>query len=549
MVILQFNKLIRNKWVWGVFAVAIGTFFAFDFVFTDMLAPSNETNVKSDSKLAGRPIDGSLFASVAEDIRGFGQNRDWRRKSWDVNREAWETYALLDVAAKNGICATDAEVADTIRRDRSFQAAGGFSFALYQALLRENGLTPERFEEYLKRRLTMVKVCEAILSGSATWASPMELDQAVNDMTDEYTVKVARFSQDPKDADAVKVDDDGVKKWYDEHAKELALPERIKLRLVKFDATKADFLAKMTVTEDEMRDRYDVTVDKYTSTDTNGVETVKAFEDVKAEIEKDLRQIAAVQCLETNLNRRVYGVKAAAGASRLDEIAKEEGLKVETSAWFAADGSFHDGFTVRAAQICPGAEGFSEAVAELDSDSEDLRYGIVLSPTAAWLIEKAETSPAHTPTFEEAKEIVRPRALAAAKADAFKASVEAVTAKGAAAVLATSNVSTNLTFAICDLRQGDFPDQTAIARAASKLKKGEVSDFTLTGLGKALVVVCEDRKPGDAAKATVFRTQVRSDVEMLQRRQVPEAWQKWNLERLGFEPGVGTSVEVVEEEE
>ena len=366
MVILQFNKLIRNKWVWGVFAVAIGTFFAFDFVFTDMLAPRSENDVKSDSKLAGEPIDGSLFASVAEDIRGFGQNRDWRRKSWDVNREAWETYALLEIAKRNGIVATDAEVADTIRRDHSFKGPGGFSFNRYQALLRENSLTPERFEAYLKRRLTMVKVSEALLSGAATWASPMELDQAVNDMTDEFSVKVARFTQDKAAADAVKIDDAGVKKWYDAHSKELELPERIKLRLVKFDATKADFLAKMTVTEDEMRDRYDVTVDKYTSTDTNGVETVKAFEDVKAEIEKDLRQIAAVQCLETNLNRRVYGVKAAAGASRLDEIAKEEGLKVETSAWFAADGSFHDGFTVRAAQICPGAEGFSEAVAELD---------------------------------------------------------------------------------------------------------------------------------------------------------------------------------------
>ena len=32
MVILQFNKLIRNKWVWGVFAVVVGGAFAFDFL-------------------------------------------------------------------------------------------------------------------------------------------------------------------------------------------------------------------------------------------------------------------------------------------------------------------------------------------------------------------------------------------------------------------------------------------------------------------------------------------------------------------------------------
>ena len=31
MVILQFNKLIRNKWLWGVFAIIVGGAFAFDF--------------------------------------------------------------------------------------------------------------------------------------------------------------------------------------------------------------------------------------------------------------------------------------------------------------------------------------------------------------------------------------------------------------------------------------------------------------------------------------------------------------------------------------
>ena len=36
MVIHQFNKLIRNKWVWGAFAIAISAFFAFDFLLDDL---------------------------------------------------------------------------------------------------------------------------------------------------------------------------------------------------------------------------------------------------------------------------------------------------------------------------------------------------------------------------------------------------------------------------------------------------------------------------------------------------------------------------------
>ena len=550
MVILQFNRLIRNKWVWGVFAIIVGGAFAFDFLVDDLLRDDkSERNQVGVGTLDGKSIPASLFHDIAAEFRGFGQNRDWRRKTSEVNREAWEVCAMLEAARRNGIEATDAEVAQAIRSDRSFQQNGQFSFALYQGLLRENSLTPERFEEFLKRRLTMSKLAEAGVAGSAVWASPMEIDQAVNDMTDSFTVKVARFSQDKKEADAIKLDDAGLKKWYDENSKSLELPERIKLRMVKFDATDTNVFAKLTVSEDALRDHYDVTVDKYTSKDTNGVEVVKKFDEVRDLVEKEVLQVEAVEFFTTNINSRAYGVKPAAGKSRLDEIAAEEGLKVETSEWFSVDGAFKEGFMRSATQICPGAQAFNEVVAELDSESEDLRYGIVSSDKAVWLVEKAETSPAHTPTFDEAKDIIRPRALAAAKADAFKAKVEEVAKKGAEAVLASGTVSTNITFAVCDMQQGAFPDQSAIVGAAIKLRKGEVSEFTRTGNGRGLLVVCEDRVPGDAAKAQIWKMQVRGSIESLQRRQIPEAWKKWNLERLGFEPGEGASVVEAEEEE
>ena len=199
-------------------------------------------------------------------------------------------------------------------------------------------------------------------------------------------------------------------------------------------------------------------------------------------------------------------------------------------------------------QICPGAKGFAEAVAELASSSEDLRYAVVSSDRAVWLIEKAEVSAKHTPSFEEAKDAIRKRALRDAKADAFKASVEAVAKLGVKAVEGVKDVSTNLVFSVADLKSNEFEDQMSIARASMKLKPGEVSEFTQTGTGKALLVVCVDRKPGDAAKAMVLRSQIRDDVAMLQLRQIPESWQKWNLERMGFQPGDISSVEDVEEE-
>ena len=546
MVILQFNRLIRNKWVWGAFAVVISAAFCFDDMFT-----TRERERRSGGevgKLAGEAVEASDFESVADDVRGLGRNRDWRRKTSEVNRMAWEVLGTLSVARRNGIEATDAEVRETIRRDRSFAANGQFSFSLYQRLLRENSVSPERFEAFLKRRLTTGRIEEQMLD-AATWVSPAEIDLAVADMTDTFTVRVARFHQSQAEVDAVKLDDEGLRKWYDDNTNSLALPERIKVRLVKFDATKEDVQARMSVTEDDMRDLYDATIDKYTSTDTNGVETVKAFEDVKGDIEKELRLIAAVQFYETNLNHRAYSVPAEAGTSRLDAIAKEDGLEVTTSDWFTLEGGYVDGFMKSPSTVCPGAKGFTEAVAELDSSSEDLRYGVVSSERSVWLVEKAETSPAHTPTFEEAKDAIRPRALRDAQAEAFKAAVEAIAAKGAEAVLATGNVSSNIVFSVCDLQPGDFPDQNAVARAVRTLAKGEVSKFVQTSQRNGLLVVCENRESGDAAKATLLSSQVRDEVARLQAAQLPELWRKWNLERLGYETTDASSVEEAEDSE
>ena len=547
MVILQFNKLIRNKWVWGAFAVVISAAFCFDDLFTTR--EREERSGGTAGSLAGEVVKAGDFATVADDMRGLGRNRDWRRKTSEVNRLAWETLAGIAVARRDGIEATDAEVREMIRNDRSFAVNGQFSFALYQRVLRENAVTPERFEDFLKRRLTMSRVAEVMLE-CAAWVSPMEIDRAVADMTDTLTVRVARFTQSAEDAAAVNLDDDGLRKWYDENVSTLALPERVKLRMVKFDATKEDVLAKMSVSEDDMRDYYDTSIDKYTSTDTNGVEVVKSFDEVKGEIEPELRRIAAVQFFETNLNQRAYAGVADASVSRLDAIAGEDGIEVTVSDWFTTDGSYVDGFMRPASTICPGARGFTEIVAELDSSTEDLRYGVVSSDKAVWLVEKAEVSPAHTPAFEEAKDVIRPKALRAAQGDAFKAAVEAVAAQGVEAVLASGDVSTNLTFAVCDLKPGDFTDQGSIASAASKLSKGDVSGFVRTGSNTALLVVCDDRVPGDAAKATLLTSQVRDEVSRLQVGQLPESWRKWNLDRLGFETTDVSAVdETVEEEE
>lgn len=549
MVIQKFNKIIRNKWIWGAFAVAISAFFAFDFLIMKINSPEQAKPSSAYGSLAGEAVDGELFSELALEVRGIGPNRDWKRDQGEVNREAWENYAALKVAAKNGIEATDEEVAEMIRRDPSFSQNGAFSFQIYQMLLRQNSLQPEKFEESLKRRLTLMRLNQAIL-GSAVWGSPLETEQALSDMVDTFTVKIARFRQSKKDADAVKLDDKALEKWYIDNTNSIALPERIKLRFVRYDANASNVLAKMVVTEDEMRDRYDVVSDKYTVTDTNGVETVKKFEEVKGEIEKELRLMAAVEFFRTNLNIRAYAVKAKAGSSRLDEIAAEDGKKVAASDWMTLSDRYVEGFMHRIASVFPGAEAAAETIAELDSSSEDLRYGVIVSEKTVWLVELAETSASHVPSFKEAKSVITPRALSAARADAFKASIASLAEKGTNALFAAAyNVSSNISFSVSDMRQGEFSDQFAVARAATKLAKGELSPLSMIAPSRGLVVYCVDRVPGDAAKTTLLKSQIQNEVTSLQLRQLSEEWKKSNLERMGFTVGDMSSIESQQNEE
>ena len=82
MVIHQFNKLIRNKWVWGVFAILVSAAFCFEDLFSTR--DREERAQGSSGLLGGENVNASEFNSIAEDVRGLGKNRDWKRAASEV---------------------------------------------------------------------------------------------------------------------------------------------------------------------------------------------------------------------------------------------------------------------------------------------------------------------------------------------------------------------------------------------------------------------------------------------------------------------------------
>ncbi|MBQ3097464.1 MAG: SurA N-terminal domain-containing protein, partial [Kiritimatiellae bacterium] len=408
MVIQKFNRIIRNKWIWGAFAFAISGFFAFDFLLTGGDVRENSAVA---GELDGKEIPVSQFSRFAEDVRGFGRGRNTSLSNAEVNRSAWQNLAAYEVAQKLGLVAGDDEVRQSVFRQFSGQGAG-FDMAMYERILRENGLTPEMFEDAEKRRLTLMKL-RMVLSDASRMVSPMELDTAINDVTDKLFNDLGGI-----------------------------------LFKLFFQ-----FLVG----------GYDATLDRFETQTTNGVVT-KKFEEVKGIIEKELQLIASIEAYRTNLLFRAYPSdgKVDAKVSRLDQIAKEDKAKVRTSPRFALDGSrYVAGFMSRPSAFAPGVPGFLEAVAELDPESADLRYGVVAGTNAVYLIERASFEKAHVPPFAEAKGIIRRDAAAAAKSKAFKAEVDKVRALAAAELakgkpfdvkmFGDANVSTSITFSVSSM--------------------------------------------------------------------------------------------------
>ena len=534
MVIQQFNRLIRNKWFWGAFAIIVSAAFCFEGLF-DSRQPAERREIDAGT-FSGNSIDPAAFAECVGDRRA--ETREEYVSQAEINKAAAKKMAAIETANRAGVAISDKLLAERIVD--MFGGPGRFSGESYRFFLANRlGETPEKFEARVRRGMIVDDGVRRALMSSAVWTSPAELDRAVEDATDVVTVKLVPFRQSKESADAVKLDEAGLKKWYDANLDRIALPDLVQIRFVKYSVSDTNVLAKMTVSDDDMHDFYDANTEKYTKTDTNGVETVKSFDEVKGDIEKELRKIEAANYYETNLYRRAYAPLAAKekGSSRLDKIAAEDGKKVETSGWFALDGKYVEGFTVRRETVLPGASNFTDAVAQLDPESEDLRYGVVLSRNAVWLVERSGEAHARTPSFEESKGKIDAMALRDAKADAFKAEVEAEIAKGTGALLAHAGVSTNIVFSAVDVRSGAFPDSGAVVPAAIKLSKGEVSGVVSTGVGRAVVVCCIDRTAGDLVKALGVRPQVRSNGDIRQYSRVSEIWDDWNLARLGFVPG------------
>lgn len=528
MFIYHFNRLIRSRILWGFFAIIISVAF---------VAVGSCFKNPNDSLLAGtingKKITADVFDQTVFAIRGFGRNRDNETGASVIDRRAWEQIAARQTAEKNGFDANKEEVREMLREVPAFQGPNGFDLNRYRIILADQGLTPALYERLTANQLALMK--NASLVDSATWVSPMELEDELAAMTDRFTVQFVNVSNRFATVE-MRLTEKDYRTYYEENKASFALPDRVSVRYIAIPVS--NYLNSVSVPEEDLEEYYDSHADTYTRTSASNTTETIPFTEVRGKILDELKLEEARYCAETSVTFNIYGKLANAGSNALETVAAQEKLTVKTSPLFSAEDPLY---------WAENAKEFASTAFDLDPERADSRFGIVKADTSVFVIEQVSHSPAHTPTYEQVLNDLMPRAMEKARSEAFQSFIKELRTDlrklldegksfSEASKVKALNVSTSITYTVSDIQNQKFENSFSIAYGAMTLKKGEISEAVPASASQSLIVYVQDRQPGDALAAEMMRSQIRSGIARRRNKSLFSEWLAWNLSKQDFKP-------------
>lgn len=211
---------------------------------------------------------GDVYVTYADYNQAYDRLLDMYRRQFgnQFNQELLERFNLkqqaLDLiidrvlitqaARALGLNAGLEDVQNEILSFPAFQVDGRFNRNRYVAVLQQNRMTPQAFEQQLALDLTLRRV-EAFVKGQAVVG---EAEVAADVQYRFGRVQVAYAQFDPKNfQDKVAIDDTQVAGFFEKNADRYKEPEKRIIAYVPFVLD--DFLGEVSVTDDEIRSYYE----------------------------------------------------------------------------------------------------------------------------------------------------------------------------------------------------------------------------------------------------------------------------------------------------
>jgi len=511
MLITKFNKMIRNKFIWGFIAIIISVFFVLSF---SSMRGCSSALPDTAGHLYGEEVSQGALRTARYFELGLQSDRGLDREAFDeLRRRTWKRLAVLRMAEKLGLKTPDSEVALAIGSEPGFSDNGVFDKRRYEAFVRQRGVDDQTFEEYLRQDLTMQKIRG--LLDSVAWTTPSEIEQRLRNLTDERSIEYAIFDRSDFTVD-VELTDAEIREFFDSHQDLFTIPERIQVRYVTFPY--ADQMQTNDI-EEAVVAHYNDNIDGYTPDLTNQFEfpTPRPLDEVRPEIETMIRERAARLAAKDAANEFSYGLlpdRKGQGVS-FEDAASETGLTVKVTQPFAKN----------------------EEVPELDVDARFNRVAFrlvandpefyfsdaVLASNAAFVIAFQDKQEAHLPEFENVREEISPLAYSNRLDSAFSDHVDAVREELVTSlsddtsfsdVLARYDASvTTAVFSVYgSLVTNLFTHQADLVGELIDLQAGDLSKVVITDQ-EALIARIVEQTPSDPVESYALRGQLQRTLQ------------------------------------
>jgi len=510
MLISKFNKMIRNKVLWGFFAVIV----CLSFVGVSFLNSAGSTQRQNNvGTINEEEISYKEFNKARLFELGFRSTSRLSDSEIEaLDKATWKRLATLRYAKTLGIICTRQEIDSVVLSDPRFQTNGAFDQAQYEASVQQElGITTDILEEYMAQEIILNRMMA--LAGTMVLTPPSELQQKIQRLTDVVTADYAFINNKIK-VKSVKLSDEEAVEYFEENIDLFKIPEKMNVKYVQFPI--ADFTSQVSVTEADVLDYYESNISDYSSRDTNDVLVTVELADVKDEIKATLlwdeagyqaRDAATEFVMDLMPDRD--GV-----ATPLGDALKANQLNIATSEFFSAFENVEG--------VDAGYD-FNRAAFDLvPADPERRISDAIVGSSNVYVMIANEKMESRLPSFEEAEKDVVPYAKSRKASLAFdrkcselREEVIEQLAKGKSfkKVLSSEKIEvfSSEPFSVYSDITNQIEHSEIIVPAVIALDKGEISDLIPAEDGYILISLTS-REPGDLLSAELLKPQLVSAV-------------------------------------
>ncbi|MBW2096188.1 MAG: SurA N-terminal domain-containing protein, partial [Deltaproteobacteria bacterium] len=226
---------------------------------------------KRGSKMA--TVNGELITRLAYDKEYRDMVESFRRQyrgAWndnlikvlDLKNRALQNLInrklISQEAKKLGFQVTKTEIQKSIMAYPAFQVNGQFDVRRYQALLDQNRMKPEDFEQNIAQELLQKKLQQFLLTFLPV--TDKELLDAYTLSHEQVNVAFIQIKPD-RFTSTLKIDPSAMEAYFKAHQEDYRVPEKIKLAYITIDP--ADFKERIRVSEKEIKEYYEYNMDSF----------------------------------------------------------------------------------------------------------------------------------------------------------------------------------------------------------------------------------------------------------------------------------------------